>query len=160
MQEIERKFLLSEAEFSQAIENNKLRGKYIKQYYLADLFNRTLRLRVNNIYRKTFILTFKGKSKDNGLSRLELEIKLPKVIGIYIEKLAVLTKKKSLSKVRYLVGKGWHNWELDKFLDNNEGLFLAEVELSSVDEKVVLPTWAHKEVTGNTKYYNSNLASN
>jgi adenylate cyclase len=37
-------------------------------------------------------------------------------------------------------------------------LIIAEVELSSPEEEVALPPWVGTEVTGDPRYYNSNLA--
>jgi CYTH domain-containing protein len=50
-------------------------------------------------------------------------------------------------------------WEVDVFLGENEGLIVAEIELASEDEKFDLPDWAAEEVTGEEKYYNSNLST-
>ena len=51
-------------------------------------------------------------------------------------------------------------WEVDEFLGNNNGLIVAEIELTSETEKFNLPQWIDKEVTNEVKYYNSNLAIN
>ena len=48
-------------------------------------------------------------------------------------------------------------WEIDAFHDDNEGLVVAEIELTSETESIILPAWVTKEVTGDPKYYNSNL---
>jgi CYTH domain-containing protein len=47
---------------------------------------------------------------------------------------------------------------VDEFLEDNEGLIVAEIELSAHDETFDLPEWVAKEVTGEEKYYNSNLS--
>jgi CYTH domain-containing protein len=49
-------------------------------------------------------------------------------------------------------------WEIDVFTDKNEGLIIAEIELTSEEQKFVLPDWVEKEVTGDIRYYNSFLA--
>jgi adenylate cyclase len=41
---------------------------------------------------------------------------------------------------------------------NNKGLIVAEVELSSENEKFEKPDWLGQEVTGEIKYYNSQLS--
>ena len=51
-----------------------------------------------------------------------------------------------------------HLWEVDEFLGDNHGLVVAEIELQSVDEAFVLPAWAGKEVTEQSRYYNLALA--
>ena len=50
-------------------------------------------------------------------------------------------------------------WEVDEFLGDNKGLLVAEIELESEDEKFILPPWVTTEVTGDAKYYNSNLSA-
>jgi len=60
-------------------------------------------------------------------------------------------------KTRYLIPAGKHTFEVDVFHDKNEGLVIAEIELSSDDEKFEIPEWLGEEVTGNPAYYNANL---
>ena len=62
-----------------------------------------------------------------------------------------------LSKIRYKISFGNKLWEVDEFLDDNFGLITAEIELTSEDETFDVPGWIGKEVTGEEKYYNSNL---
>jgi adenylate cyclase len=49
-------------------------------------------------------------------------------------------------------------FEVDVFEGDHTGLVIAEVELSSSEEHVDLPHWIGKEVTGDSRYYNSSLA--
>jgi len=60
-------------------------------------------------------------------------------------------------KTRYLIPVGKHTFEVDVFHDKNEGLIIAEIELSSDDERFEIPDWLGEEVTGNSAYYNANL---
>jgi CYTH domain-containing protein len=46
---------------------------------------------------------------------------------------------------------------VDVFHEKNEGLVIAEIELSHPEESFLRPEWLGKEVTGNPLYYNSNL---
>jgi CYTH domain-containing protein len=64
-----------------------------------------------------------------------------------------------IDKTRYLVKSGRHTFEVDEFHGENEGLVVAEVELHSEDEDYLLPDFINKEdeVTGDRKYYNSQL---
>jgi CYTH domain-containing protein len=55
------------------------------------------------------------------------------------------------------VKSGKHTFEVDEFFGENEGLVMAEVELSSVDESVIIPDFIGKEVTGDPRYFNSHL---
>jgi CYTH domain-containing protein len=52
---------------------------------------------------------------------------------------------------------GNHTFEVDEFLGDNEGLVVAEVELSSTDEEFERPPFLGTEVTGDRRYYNSQL---
>lgn len=62
-----------------------------------------------------------------------------------------------LSKVRYKITFNNKVWEVDEFLEDNDGLIVAEIELTSEYENFELPDWIGQEVTGEEKYYNSNL---
>jgi adenylate cyclase len=69
-----------------------------------------------------------------------------------------LCKDPVIEKTRTRVPHASHVWEVDEFDGENLGLIIAEVELSSPDEEVALPPWVGTEVTGDPRYYNSNLA--
>ena len=101
-------------------------------------------------------LTIKGPSAD-GISRSEWEYEVPAR-----EALEMLTLCHSgvIDKCRYLVPFEGHTFEVDEFYGDNEGLTVAEVELSSVDEPFARPVWLGEEVTGDRRYYNSHLARN
>ncbi len=62
-----------------------------------------------------------------------------------------------INKIRWLVRSDKHIFEVDEFFGDNEGLVMAEVELSSVNESVKLPDFIGKEVTGDNHYFNSQL---
>ncbi|MDX9744831.1 MAG: adenylate cyclase, partial [Arcobacteraceae bacterium] len=68
-----------------------------------------------------------------------------------------LCQKPVIDKTRYLINHENHIWELDIFYGENEGLVVVEVELSSEDETIILPSWVKEEVTTDARYYNSNL---
>jgi len=72
----------------------------------------------------------------------------------------LLKKYPSIHKIRYIfhIENSARYWEVDKFLDAHEGLWLAEIELGSLDEEIELPDWIGEEVTWNAEYYNCNLA--
>ena len=52
---------------------------------------------------------------------------------------------------------GNHTFEVDEFAGDNAGLVVAEVELSSPDEAFERPPFLGEEVTGDRRYYNSQL---
>jgi len=62
-----------------------------------------------------------------------------------------------IDKTRYLVKSGRHTFEVDEFYGENLGLIMAEVELSSPDEAYEKPDFIGEEVTGDRRYYNSQL---
>ena len=51
-------------------------------------------------------------------------------------------------------------FEVDEFYGDNEGLVMAELELSDPDEPYERPAWLGEEVTGDRRYYNSHLLLN
>lgn len=148
MIEIERKFLVHSEAFKMEAFN-----KYaIKQGFLNSHKERTVRVRL--IKEKGF-LTVKGLSTDNGLSRFEWETEVSKSEA---EALLNLCETGIIDKLRYEVRCGNHIFEVDEFFGANKGLIIAEVELKSESESFMKPDWLGNEVTGNIKYYNSNLS--
>lgn len=146
--EIERKFLVKNDSFKQ----ESFQKKYIKQGFLNSDKNRVVRIRVSD--DKAFI-TVKGKSNIEGTTRFEWE---KEILKDEAEKLLLLCEPSLIEKTRYLVKKGKHIFEIDEFYGDNNGLIVAEIELSSENEKFDKPSWLGKEVTGVLKYYNSILS--
>ena len=144
--EIERKFLVK-GDFMQDV----LERKRIVQGYICAEEERTVRVRIQG---HEGFLTIKGASNEKGWSRYEFE---QPVALDDAEELLKLCLPGVIDKVRHLVRAGNHLWEVDVFQGDNEGLTIAEIELSSEDEIVELPSWVGKEVTGEKKYYNAML---
>ena len=145
MQEIERKYLIADESFREDIS----RSMRITQGYLC---SRRVTARVR-ICDDKGILTFKGKSRDGGLSRFEWESEIPyKVAEQLLQRCSGV-----VDKVRHIVEFKGHTFEIDEFKGKNEGLIIAEVELSRADEAVALPSWIGDEVTGERCFYNSFL---
>jgi adenylate cyclase len=61
-----------------------------------------------------------------------------------------------IRKRRYQLPVG-NTWEIDEFLDDNEGLWIAELEGKDIRE-VKMPDWAFREITSETKFNNDELA--
>lgn len=146
--EIERKFLVTSAAY-----RDLARGVRYRQGYLSSAAERTVRVRT--IDEKGF-LTIKGITV--GASRAEYEYEIPAAEAD--EMLANLCEKPLIEKDRYKVPFGGLLWEIDEFFGDNEGLVVAECELSSDDQKIEKPGWIGDEVTGDPRYYNANLARN
>lgn len=145
-QEIERKFLVAGDFKSQAYAESR-----IVQGYISSARGRTVRVRIRD--GKGY-LTIKGASNDSGLSRYEWERELPLAEA---EELMKLCEPGIIDKTRYLVRSGLHTFEVDEFYGANEGLVIAEVELASEEEPFVKPDFIGREVTGDVRYYNSQL---
>ena len=77
-----------------------------------------------------------------------------------VKELLELCEPGVIDKTRYLVKSGAHTFEVDEFYGENDGLTVAEVELSSEDEHFDRPEWLAEEVTGDVRYYNAMLMKN
>lgn len=143
--EIERKFLVNGDQWrSLAVGTRYCQG------YLATGEN-TVRVRVVG---EQGYLTIKGPSV--GLSRPEYEYEIP--IEDALEMLHSLCKPPLIEKIRYKVEFDGLVWEIDEFEGENQGLILAEVELSDVNQTITFPDWIGAEISNDPRYYNANLA--
>lgn len=148
MIEIERKFLVT----SEAFKHQAFKNYRIVQGFLNSNPHRTVRVRLK---ADKGVLTVKGLSDDNGLSRFEWETPILKQEATA---LLALCETGVIDKQRYEVKVDNHIIEVDEFFGENQGLLIAEVELQTKDERFTKPDWLGKEVTGDIKYYNSQLS--
>lgn len=148
-QEIERKFLVA-GDFKQYAR----KSEHIVQGYLNSTPERTVRVRIKD--NKGY-MTVKGISSQSGVSRFEWEKEIPVNEA---RELINICEPGVIDKVRHLVDVGEHIFEVDEFYGDNEGLVLAEIELSAEDEEFAKPDWLGEEVTGDIRYYNSMLMKN
>ncbi|HPG34016.1 MAG: CYTH domain-containing protein [Lentimicrobiaceae bacterium] len=148
-QEIERKFLVTGDFKSMAHKETR-----ITQGYLSSVPERTVRVRTKG--DKGFI-TIKGIGNASGASRYEWEKEIP---AEEVRELLKICEPGVIDKTRYQVKAGPHTYEVDEFYGENQGLIVAEVELSSENETFEKPVWLGAEVTGDVKYYNSMLMKN
>ena len=65
-----------------------------------------------------------------------------------------------VEKTRYRHHVGKHVWEVDVFHGENEGLVVAEIELSDEAECFDKPDWVGAEVSSESRYANSKLSIN
>lgn len=145
--EIERKFLVRNDDYKrQAFSSSR-----ISQGYICSGHGRTVRVRIRD---NRGYLTIKGPSGADGLTRYEFE---KEITLEEAEQLMKICEPGSIEKTRYLVKSGQHTFEVDEFYGDNEGLVMAEVELSSEDEAFEKPDFIGQEVTGDRRYYNSHL---
>lgn len=143
--EIERKFLVKGTAWKRGAA-----GELYRQGYLVTDRERTVRVRV--VGEEGF-LTIKGPSR--GIARAEYEYRIPaREAG---EMLDTLCLKPLIEKYRYRIEHAGLVWEVDEFLGENQGLTVAEVELSDEHQHISLPDWAGEDVSHDPRYYNANL---
>lgn len=144
--EIERKFLVT-GEF----RHLSVKEFNIIQTYLTIDSSKSIRLRIKG---ERAFLTVKSRIGKQSITRNEWEFQIP--LSDAEEMLKVCLPGK-IVKTRYLVPSGKHTFEVDVFHDKNEGLVIAEIELTKEDESFERPEWIGEEVTGRPEYYNVNL---
>jgi CYTH domain-containing protein len=148
MQEIERKFLVT----SEMFKKEAYQKTRIVQGFLNTHPERTVRVRIKG---GAAFITVKGKSNEAGTTRMEWEKQIPVTEA---EVLLAICEEGQIDKVRHEISVGEHTFEVDEFFGANEGLIVAEVELKEEEESFKKPAWLGKEVTGDVKYYNSQLS--
>ena len=135
--ETERKFLVKGEFRHLAIREIKM-----IQSYLSIDSGKTIRIRIAD--DKAF-LTIKTRPVANSITRNEWEVQIPVKDA---EEMMSICLPGRVVKTRYLVPAGGHIFEIDVFHDKNEGLIIAELELTSDDEIFDKPEWLGEEVTG------------
>jgi len=143
--EIERKFLVKGDSW-----RSLAKGTVYRQGYLNSAKERTIRIRT--IDDKAF-LTIKGLTV--GATRAEYEYEIPMADADAM--LTDFCEKPIIEKNRYEIQAGSHVWQIDEFFGENQGLVVAEVELTSEDQAFQKPEWIGGEVTGDPRYFNSSL---
>jgi adenylate cyclase len=147
--EIERKYLV----ISEAWRDAAGGGRQIRQAYLSDTGRAAVRVRVGDDERA--FLTIKSASP--GLSRAEYEYPLPSSDA---RELIELRQGSVVEKTRFPVSHAGRAWEVDVYSGENDGLVVAEIELSSEGDAFERPLWLGREVTGEARYYAARLAQN
>ena len=165
-QEIEHKFLVKSNDYRQLGEN-----KYYRQGYIPTINGMTVRARIAGT--RAYITL---KDHAVGLTRHEFEYEVPAEDAQQI--LTLMCSQPQIEKRRYVIPlsdctdaegnpctavmpdgtlvEGLH-WEVDEFLGDNEGLVVAEIEVPDESVTFSLPAWVGEEVTGDHRYYNSQL---
>lgn len=147
-EEIERKFLVDKYNWA-GVE--KPQPVFIKQGYLHIDIQKSIRVR---LYDKKAFFTIKGKRSGN--SRIEYEYEIPINDA---EEMIDLFCSKFIEKKRYKILHQKHIWEVDEFVNPNNGLILAEIELVSENQEFDLPDWISEEVTYKAEFYNHLILS-
>ncbi len=142
--EIERKYLIVGDQWRSLAE-----GTLFRQGYLNSAKERVVRARTMG---PKAALTIKGIT--TGATRLEFEYDIP---FSDCEELLELCEQPLIEKTRYKIPYAGLIWEIDEFHGVNDGLIVAECELESEDQAIDKPDWVGEEVTGDPRYFNSNL---
>ena len=145
--EIERKYLVKGEVWKDLGE-----GVLYRQGYLNSQKERVVRARTMG---PKAALTIKGITV--GATRLEFEYDIPMDD---CNQLLDLCEQPIIEKTRYKIPYGGLIWEVDEFHGVNDGLVVAECELESEDQSIDKPDWIGDEVTGDPRYFNSNLIAN
>lgn len=148
-QEIERKYLLTDESWRASVtESVQIRQGYLTT--MAGGARASVRVRVSG---SSAFLNI--KSMTLGIARDEFEYPIPLDDAQHM--LDHLCSGAVIDKWRHHVHFGGLLWEIDEFLGANGGLIVAEVELDSTDQAVMLPSWAGAEVSDDPRYYNVSL---
>jgi CYTH domain-containing protein len=152
--EVERKYLLrfvpEEARAGRRMD--------IAQGYIpgARLHERVRRVTVRRAGKPEHLF-YRTVKLGEGVARVEIEEETTAAI---FEVMWPLTRGHRLRKRRYAVDVDGRTWEIDEF--KHRDLVLAEIELESEDETVVIPKWlaaaVQREVTLEPAFQNINLA--
>jgi len=144
--EIERKFLVK----NPGIVSSYTGLPYVQGYVSTDETEVRIRVAGNRAY-----LTLKGVAKGPARDEYEYEIPVDDANAMLVN----FCGDRQVRKVRYRVPVDSHTFEVDVYAGENEGLVVAEVELSSDEETVNLPVWVGKELTGDKRFSNRSLAT-
>lgn len=145
--EIERKFI-ADSHFNYAeIAESRVE---ISQAYLSTNPDVTVRVRT---YNTNAFLTVKSRNEGSMRQEWEYEIDYQEA-----KEMMGLPGLPIISKIRYVIPYMGHFWEVDVFQGKLDGLILAEIELSAIDEKFEMPPFIEREVTEDPAYFNSNLS--
>ena len=147
--EIERKFLILNQDWQEHVGAEV----HIAQGYLASNEFSSTRIRIQDDKANINI-----KSATLGISRTEFEYVIP--VDDAQQMINDLCVKPVIEKTRYFVRHNKHTWEIDVFSGDNEGLIVAEIELSSTDVAFETPSRMGEEVSNDARYYNVCLVKN
>lgn len=139
--EIERRFLVKKLPF---LDPDHLTN--ITQGYMMNEPDVVVRVRATDT---AGFMTIKGPKENGSGDEEEFPISF-KYATTMISHCPHIIKKR-----RYDIDR----WELDIFSEKLNGLHIAEIELDSIDEPIVIPEWVGEEITEDPRYSNNNLAT-
>ena len=118
-----------------------VRSASIRDGLIAAYKDRKVRVRISD---QTATITIKGAH--HGLARAEYEYEIPLAEAESI--LSKVCPDETLEKQRYFVEHAGMMWNVDIYGGVLQGVVIAEIELEQEGQKVVLPAWVGKEITG------------
>lgn len=143
--EIEHKYLVTDRSYRDIAASECK----ICQGYMSRDPERTVRIRT--VDNKGYI-TVKGKTHAGIRHEYEYEIPFDDA-----KEMLAMCPPPLIEKCRYNVQYKGKTWEIDEFGGRLYPLVIAEIELACPDEVYDIPPFIGENVTGNPKYYNSNL---
>lgn len=145
--EIERRFLVVGATWRKGV----LQSIPLRQGFLSTVKERVVRVRIEG---DQATLTIKGLTV--GLRKPEFEYPIPVADAMFL--LDQLCPQPLIEKIRHYRTFAGQPWVIDEFQGQNQGLILAEAELTDPDQPLELPDWIGQEVSGDARYFNASLA--
>ncbi len=146
MKEIERKFLVT----GDGWRSESTPGMLILQAYVAASDGNSARVRIMGDGSATLAI-----KTGIGMVRDEFEYPIPIADA---RRMMESRLGHVIDKTRHLVAHEGFVWEIDVYHDGLEGLVIAEVEMESETDNPPLPSWVGREVTGEARYSNTQLA--
>ena len=155
--EIERRFLLKDSSWRE----ETCGVRHIIQIYLS--YDPVVRVRTYGFSFDAIdfsaVITIKGERRPGSLGKQEIEWKIPRAEAKELL-LSNLRKGAMIIKDRYHVIHEGLLWEIDEFQNQNNGLIIAEIELTQENQEINLPPWVGEEITDDHRYANSSLSQN
>ena len=144
--EIERRFLLKNDDWKKFITKRI----FIEQGYLSkSLDDWIIRIRFTGNELKIAL-----KKHIENFTSFEFEYLVPPKDGRAI----MANLSNTIKKDRFFLEIEKKSWIIDRFKENNYPLKIAEIELHTEEEKLNLPSFISKEITGKKNYSNLSLA--
>ncbi|WP_313601560.1 CYTH domain-containing protein [Rhizobium sp.] len=145
--EIERKYLVR----TDGWRSGASSSSSFLQAYIASGKDRSVRVRIMDGERAK--LTIKIGRDLFARDEFEYDVPLADAKEMAEQALGVV-----LEKTRYFVPYEGYTWEVDVYAGAYVGLVVAEVEIANEKDRPHLPDWIGKEITGDRRYSNVNMA--
>lgn len=151
--EIEKKFLvINDSWKTQSYKTTRMAQGYLNDMNAMREGTQKASVRVRIAGDQAFL---NMKSRELGHTRQEFDYQIPLADA---EALLHLCVGGLIDKHRHYVKHAGFTWEVDEFLGDNQGLIVAEIELTDADAVFERPEWCGVEVTDKIRYYNLALA--